>query len=80
MRVNNEASSITRVPAGHPEGYLEGFATIYSEIAHAIIATRHGEAADQNVSFPTAEDGRAGVNFIEAVVRSSNEGSVWVNL
>ena len=79
-RVNNEASSITRVPAGHPEGYLEGFATIYSEIAHAIIATRHGEAADQNVSFPTAEDGRAGVNFIEAVVRSSNEGSVWVNL
>ncbi len=59
-RVNNEASSITRVPAGHPEGYLEGFATIYSEIAHAIIATRHGEAADQNVSFPTAEDGRAG--------------------
>ena len=80
LRVNNEASSITRVPAGHPEGYLEGFATIYSEIAHAIIATRHGEAADQNVSFPTAEDGRAGVNFIEAVVRSSNEGSVWVNL
>ncbi len=79
-RVNNEASSITRVPAVHPEGYLEGFATIYSEIAHAIIATRHGEAADQNVSFPTAEDGRAGVNFIEAVVRSSNEGSVWVNL
>ncbi len=79
-RVNNEASSITRVPAGHPEGYLEGFATIYSEIAHAIIATRHGEAADQNFSFPTAEDGRAGVNFIEAVVRSSNEGSVWVNL
>ncbi len=79
-RVNNEASSITRVPAGHPEGYLEGFATIYSEIAHAIIATRHGEAADQNVSFPTAEDGRAGVNFIEAVVRSSNEGSVWVDL
>ena len=78
--VTNEASRITRVPAGHPEGYLEGFATIYSEIAHAIIATRHGEAADQNVSFPTAEDGRAGVNFIEAVVRSSNEGSVWVNL
>jgi len=78
--VVSEASLVTRVPAGHPEGYLEGFATIYSEIAHAIFAARNGEVVDQNVSFPTAEDGKAGVIFIEAVVRSSNEGSVWVNL
>ena len=78
--VVSEASLTTKVPAGHPEGYLEGFATIYSEIAHAIFAARNGEAVGQNVSFPTAEDGKAGVIFIEAVVRSSNEGSVWVNL
>ena len=78
--IATEASRITRVPAGHPEGYLEGFATIYGEIAHAIFAARNGETVDQNVIYPTAEDGKVGVNFIEAVVRSSNEGSVWVNL
>ena len=79
-KASDEASIITKVPAGHPEGYLEGFATIYSEIAQAIFAARSGETVDQNIIFPTAEDGKAGVNFIEAVVRSSNKGSGWVNL
>ena len=76
----NEASLVTSVPAGHPEGYLEGFTTIYNEIADSIFTARNGEAVDQNVSFPTAKDGKAGVKFIEAVIRSSNEGSVWINL
>jgi predicted dehydrogenase len=78
--VANGASLVSSVPAGHPEGYLEGFTTIYSEIGNSIIAARNGEVVDQNVSFPTAKDGKAGVKFIETVVRSSNEGSVWINL
>ena len=80
---NADAARVTRIPSGHPEGYLEGFATIYSEIAQAIRAARspRGAAAlDPAVNFPTIADGIKGVAFIEAAVRSSVEGSRWVRL
>ncbi len=66
---------VTRIPAGHPEGYLEAFATIYSEVAAAI----RGEA-DEATLFPGIEDGVAGVAFIEAAKRSSEDGGRWVTL
>lgn len=72
------AAAATRLPAGHPEGYLEGFATLYKEIAAAIRAARSGKTTDG--TFPRGEDGRKGIAFVEAAVRSSNEGAVWVNL
>jgi hypothetical protein len=72
------AARVTRIPAGHPEGYVEGFATLYSEIAAAIRAARDGRQPDPNVMYPTATDGEKGVAFIEAVVRSSAAGASWV--
>jgi predicted dehydrogenase len=69
------AQRVTRIPAGHPEGYLEAFATIYSEVAAAI----RGEA-DGAVLFPGLEDGIAGVAFVEAAKRSSEDGGRWVAL
>jgi len=72
------AARVTRIPAGHPEGYLEGFATIYAEVAHAIRAARRGKRPDGEVLFPTVEDGLHGVEFIDAAVRSSAHGAVWV--
>ncbi len=75
-----EAARVTRVPAGHPEGYLEGFANIYSEIARAIIAARDGAKPDPAVIFPTVKDGLVGMEFIEAAVKSSHKGGVWVKL
>ncbi|HTG08667.1 MAG TPA: gfo/Idh/MocA family oxidoreductase, partial [Bradyrhizobium sp.] len=75
-----EAARVARIPAGHPEGYLEGFATIYAEIARAIVAARTGASPPVNVMFPTVADGALGVHFIASCVRSSNEGSVWVSL
>jgi len=77
---SDEAARVTRIPAGHPEGYLEGFATIYSEIALAIRAARDSKNADASVIFPTGEDGANGVAFVESVVRSSQDGGTWVNL
>jgi predicted dehydrogenase len=74
------AGRVTRVPPGHPEGYLEGFANIYSEVARAIRARRSGEAAGGEVAFPTIADGAAGVAFIEAAVKSSQKGGRWVAL
>lgn len=78
--VTDASSRVTRIPAGNPEGYLEGFATIYSEVAAAIRANREGKPVDDKVMFPTGEDGLKGVVFVEAAVRSSAMGSVWVDL
>jgi predicted dehydrogenase len=74
------AGRMTRVPSGHPEGYLEGFANIYTEVARAIRAARDGSPLDPAVVFPTAEDGLKGMEFIEAAVKSSAKGGVWVKV
>ena len=78
---NAAAARVSRIPAGHPEGYLEGFATLYSEIAQAIRAARKGgPKADKAAHFPSLEDGIKGVAFIEAVVASSKRGGRWTKL
>jgi len=75
-----ESARVTRIPAGHPEGYLEGFATIYTEVARAIRARRDGKAEDMAVTFPGVHDGLKGVQFVEACVKSSVSGGTWVKL
>jgi predicted dehydrogenase len=75
-----EAARVTRVPSGHPEGYLEGFATIYAEAARAIRAAQAGQTLDSSVIFPTIEDGLAGMKFIDAAVKSSAANGVWIRL
>lgn len=74
------AARMTRIPAGHPEGYIEGFANVYSEIAAALRAARAGKPVDGEVSYPTGADGEKGVAFIDAAVRSSAAGATWVEL
>lgn len=74
------AARVTRVPPGHPEGYLEGFATIYAEAARAIQARRSGGEAGPEVVYPTVRDGLTGVAFVDACVRSSNRNGAWVKL
>lgn len=78
--LSEAARRVTRIPSGHPEGYLEGFATIYSEAADAIIAARGGAKPDPAVTYPTVEDGLAGMAFIEAAVASSRAGGRWTSL
>jgi len=75
-----QAARVTRVPGGHPEGYLEGFATIYAEAARAIRAARDGGKPDAEVVYPTVEDGLAGMRFIEAAVASSRAGNAWTKV
>lgn len=74
------AGRVSRVPPGHPEGYLEGFATIYSEAALAIRAAQAGEATPEGVTYPTIQDGLLGVGFVDACVRSSGRNGAWVTL
>ena len=74
------AARVSRVPPGHPEGYLEGFANIYTEAAEAIIAARAGDAASDEVVYPTVHDGLKGVQFVSACVKSSARNAAWVKL
>ena len=76
--VLSDGQRVSRLPSGHPEGYLEAFATLYAEIAQAIRAMRAGEALPADVHFPTLDDGIEGVAFIEAALRSSAEHGRWV--
>jgi predicted dehydrogenase len=70
--------SAFRLPLGHPEGYIEAFANIYSDFAAAI---RGGDAgALQQSAVATIDEGVRGLAFVEAAVRSSREGSVWTRI
>ena len=74
------ATRVTRIPAGHPEGYLEGFGTIYREAAEIIRANQKGEILDPAVHAPTTLDGIEGVKFIEACVHSNQQDASWIRL
>ena len=68
----------TRLVAGHPEGFPDGFANIYSDAAEAIAARRAGVQADPlALHFPNSFDGLMGVRFVDSVVRSSDANGQW---
>jgi predicted dehydrogenase len=73
-----EARRATRVALGHPEGYFEAFANLYTDAAEAIVARRTGQPADPlALDFPTVVDGARGVAFVEAAAESSAAGGRW---
>lgn len=74
------ARHATRLPSGHPEGYLEAFANIYCHVIGTIAARLANEEPNPlDLDFPTADDGIAGMRFIEAALRSGREGR-WIAL
>jgi predicted dehydrogenase len=74
------AARVSRIPSGHPEGYLEGFANIYTEAARAIFAKRKGVAVDPAVIYPTIDDGMKGMVFVDACVQSSKRNGAWIKV
>ncbi|UWR35363.1 Gfo/Idh/MocA family oxidoreductase (plasmid) [Sulfitobacter sp. W027] len=78
----SEASqSVSRIPGGHPEGYLEGFATIYNEAADAIRAVQGGASRESSMGvLPGITAGMAGMRFINACVTSSANDAAWTKL
>ena len=77
-----EATIHSRVPSGHPEGYLEAFGNIYRDVAFCIQARLNGQTPDPLYrDFPSVEDGVRGIRFIEAVVRSGhNNTHKWLKI
>jgi len=74
------AQALSRIPSGHPEGYFEAFANIYSTFIAALDKKRRGETLSaDDLDFPDVDDGVRGVRFIEKCVESSEKGAVWVS-
>jgi predicted dehydrogenase len=79
--LSEAAKASTRIPTGHPEGYLEAFATIYCGVVRAIRRHIDGQPLrPEEYDFPTVHDGLRGMRFIEQAVESCKRGSVWVEL
>jgi predicted dehydrogenase len=75
-----EAKRAARLWPGHPEGFIDAFANLYTDIADAVLARRDGLEADPlALTFPTVEDGALGVKFIEAAVESNRQDGRWVD-
>jgi predicted dehydrogenase len=79
--LSDAAAAATRVPGGHPEGYLEAFANIYNGATEAIRASIDGKALKTEAyNFPTVYDGLRGMEFIYKTIESCEKGSVWVKV
>ncbi|NIJ45694.1 putative dehydrogenase [Wenyingzhuangia heitensis] len=72
-------AQIARIPAGHPEGYLEAFATVYKNFANHLIAISNGKTI-KNPDYPTVKDGIRGMKFIYAAVESDKNNAAWTTL
>jgi predicted dehydrogenase len=75
------AQGATRIPAGHPEGYLEGFANLYRAAYDAMIQRAEGKPFEKvNTIYPNVNDGLEGMFFIQQCVASSKENGAWLTL
>jgi len=78
-KVGKVATAATRLPPGHPEGYIEGFANVYAGFADALSDRIDGKnKKNDNYDYPKVEDGVRGMLFLEAVVRSTKSKDKWV--
>jgi predicted dehydrogenase len=72
------ARAASRVPAGHPEGYLEAFANLYRSFIADVRRVQRGEAPLRD--YPGVQDGVRGLRFVAQAVESSQRGSVWLDV
>jgi predicted dehydrogenase len=75
--LSEDARAVTRLPGGHPEGYIEAFAVLYREFADAMIAWRAGQAKPLPETLPGIRAGVRGMRFIERAIESSHT-ETWV--
>lgn len=75
------AAEVTRIPTGHPEGYLEAFAAVYMGVIEAIRRYLEGQPLPtEEYKFPTVYDGLRGMQFIYKAVESCQKDSTWVKM
>jgi predicted dehydrogenase len=75
------AAHASRIPAGHPEGYLEAFAQLYTDLAEQISARQSGRnPAPASLLVPNIQDGVEGMRFITATLESSRRNTQWIDV
>lgn len=74
------AAKYTRLPSGHPEGWLEAMGNLYRSFIECIQAKAQGTFTPELIDFPTVGDGVDGIRFVEACLKSHEMGNVWVDL
>jgi predicted dehydrogenase len=78
-QLSESANNHTRIPFGHPEGYLEAFANLYRNFARTVRKRMNGETPNEfDLDFPTIDDGIRGMQFVENVIKSGRAGAKWV--
>tara|TARA_Y100000741_G_scaffold140054_1_gene105685 strand:- start:45 stop:1235 length:1191 start_codon:yes stop_codon:yes gene_type:complete len=75
-QVSNFSLESSRVAAGHPEGFFEAFANIYTEFADSIVLKKK----NKDIRFPSIDDGLKGIKFIFAAKKSSQNNGKWIKL
>lgn len=79
--VGKRANANVRIPAGHPEGYLEAFANVYNNFAEALARALSGRRIDETAcDYPNVHDGVRGMAFLDAVVKSARRGAKWTRI
>ena len=76
--MSDAAKAVTRLPPGHPEGYLEAFASLYRCFMRDVRRVAQGQSPVRD--YPGVQEGLRGLRFIDQAVMSSRAGSVWVNV
>ncbi|MCU6763439.1 Glucose--fructose oxidoreductase precursor [uncultured Roseburia sp.] len=78
--IDPEAGKYARLPAGHTEGWLEAMANLYQSFICCIRAKKEGSFSEDMIDFPDISHGKEGLAFVEACLKSNENGNVWVDL
>lgn len=74
------AASYTRMPSGHPEGWLEAMGNLYDSFISCVKAKKEGNFREDMIDYPTIKDGLNGIRYIEACLKSQENGNTWIEL
>lgn len=78
--ITENASKYQRLPSGHPEGWLEAMANLYLSFMECVSGKKDNNFAESMIDYPTITDGLEGILFVEACLKSSENGNVWIDL
>lgn len=78
--IDPKAAKYGRLPAGHTEGWLEAMGNLYRSFTECVAAKEEGTFTEEMIDYPTVKDGAEGLAFVEACLKSNQNGNVWVEL
>ena len=78
--VTPDAAKYGRLPSGHTEGWLEAMGNLYDSFGACVLAKKEDCFTPDLIDYPTIEEGVAGLKYVEACLKSSENGNVWVEL